>query len=111
MAHASIGYKLFFAEEQIAEIIAFYKDGLKDGTIAGIGPGKSAKNKAVALGKMLLSAQKLINSGYDQLALVPLDSAAKKTDGNKKPVDFVAGSSVADLNAMIDELIAAIKNK
>ena len=97
--------------EQIAEIIAFYKDGLKDGTIAGIGPGKSAKNKAVALGKMLLSAQKLINSGYDRLALVPLESAAKKTDGNKKPVDFVAGDSVAELNAMIDELIAAIKNK
>jgi len=97
--------------EQIAAICDFYAAGVKDGTIVGIGPGKSAANKAKALGEILNCAKKLINAGYTQWALAPLIAAEKKTDGTTKPVDFVAGGNVAVLNAMIDALILDIKNQ
>lgn len=97
--------------QQIAAICEFYAAGIKDGTILGIGPGKSAPNKAKALGKILECAKKLIDAGYVKWSLVPLCAAEKKTDGTTKPVDFVAGGNVAVLNAMIDTLIADIKEQ
>jgi len=97
--------------EQIALINAFYAQGLQDGTIAGVGPGKSGKAKAVALGQMLVCARALIDGGYQRWALIPLSSVENKTDGQARPADFVTGSSVGDLNAMINNLITDIKDE
>lgn len=97
--------------EQIAAIKDFYAAGLQDGTIAGIGPGRSAKAKAAALGEMLVCAGHLIDGGYMRWALVPLASVEDKTDGQNRPADFVAGASVPELNAMINDLMTDIKDE
>jgi hypothetical protein len=98
-------------KEQIAAINAFYCAGLKDGTIAGIGPGKSGKAKAAALGEILVCARHLIDGGYERWALIALTSVEQKTDGQNRPADFVAGASVGELNAMINDLITDIKDE
>ena len=96
-------------KQQIAAINAFYLEGLKDGTIVGIGPGKSGSAKAIALGHMLVCARQLIDGGYTYWALIPLWSVEDKTDGKPRPADFVQGPSVPVLNAMINQLIMDIR--
>ena len=97
--------------ERIDAICAFYMTGLQNGTIEGVGRGRSAKNKTIALGHMLISARHLINGGYDRLSLIVLYSVEKKTDGMHRPPDFVEGPSVPVLNEMVNDLIEAIRNQ
>jgi len=98
------------AKQQIAAIIDFYRACLIDGTIYGVGPGRSAANKAKALEHMLISAQKLIECDYDEVALIPLYTVKFKTDAVNRPCDFVEGPSVPILNAMVSDLIVYIEN-
>ncbi len=98
------------AKQQIAAIIDFYRACLTDGTIYGVGPGRSAANKAKALEHLLIGAQKLIECNYEQVALIPLYTVKFKTDAHNRPCDFVEGPSVPTLNAMVSNLIVYIEN-
>ena len=98
-------------EEQIQATIDFYNQSITDGTILGYAPkanSKAADNRVKALGNMLKSAGNLVELGETALAIDELNSAAKKTDGEKRPPDFVVGDGVAELNQRIDDIIAAL---
>lgn len=96
-------------EEQIDSILDFYQQSLEEGTIWGIGDNRSANNKVSTFEKMLLVAQKLIISQYDDLALEALSTIEKKCDGQSQPKDFIEGDEAAALNAAINELISSLK--
>lgn len=93
-------------EQQIQDVLDFYDASVAEGTLVGFGPGNSASKRLKALRNMIKSAGDLINVGEYELAAKQLESVAKKTDGEKRPPDFVVGYSVETLNAMVDELIA-----
>ena len=98
-------------QEQIAAIIDFYLAGLEDDTIVGIGRGRSATAKEIALGHMLVCAKNLINSGYKKWALVPMMAIDGHTDGNAWPVDLVEGPGKPVMNAMVKEMIDDLKEE
>jgi len=94
--------------EQIDEILAFFIQAVEDGTLWGVGPGKSAPNRLNALFNMLLEARTLIATGDYNMACGQVMSALHKTDGDVKPPDFVAGSSAPTLADMLAELAASL---
>ncbi len=99
------------AYADIDAICAFYLQGLKDGTIVGDGPGRSGRGRAIAMGNKLISARHLISGGYEHHALFVLESVEQKTNGMRRPPDFVAGEAVPELNAMVNMLIDAIQGR
>lgn len=96
-------------KEKIDVIRAFYYAGLQDGSIVGTGRGRTAEARAAMVELSLTVARNLIYCGHERLALMPLESVATKTDGKVWPCDFVAGPSVPELNAMVNDLIDDIK--
>ena len=92
-------------------IRAFYNESINDGTIVGTGARKTADARVSVVELSLAVARNLIYSGYNRLALMPLESVAAKTDGKDWPGDFVAGPSVPELNAMVEDLIDDIKGE
>jgi hypothetical protein len=97
-------------EEQITQILDMFNTAVQEDSIAGIGNKKSAKNKLKTFGKMLNLAHALIATGYDEYALEILNVTEAKSDGQKRPKDFIKGDGVADLNLLINELIDTIQN-
>lgn len=97
--------------DKIAAINDFYMDGLKDGSIYGLGPGKSGRARATVIYLTLQMARNLIDGGYERFALIPLRSASQKTSGRGWPRDFVGGPAVPELNALINDLIDDIRGK
>lgn len=95
--------------EQINTILTLYDNAVKAKTLYGIGPGNSAKAHLNVTRQTLICAQKLIQAGYQKLALVALYEADKMTDSLGKPKDFVEGPAKAELNLKIKTLIKAIK--
>lgn len=94
--------------QQIQNILDFFDTSAAQGTLQGYGPGNSAANRLKALRNMIESASDLIGAGAYDLAAEQLAAVADKTDGVAKPQDFVVGEAVAELNTMIDALIAEL---
>lgn len=92
--------------QQIQNIIDFLEASVELGAIQGYGPGNSPQKRLNALNNMLESAGDLIEVGDITNAVDQLNSIAKKTDGISKPQDFVVGEATAELNAMVQALIA-----
>lgn len=95
----------------VADILAFFDAALENGTIIGYAPGKgnSACNRVRALRHMVEAAGVFVNTGDYASAIDQLEAVAKKTDGANRPPDFVVGEDVAILNAMVNDLIAALQ--
>ncbi|HOK95630.1 MAG TPA: choice-of-anchor D domain-containing protein [Anaerohalosphaeraceae bacterium] len=96
-------------QQQIAAIADFYALAIDDGTLYGVGKGKSAANKAETFEKMIGLAADLIGAGQTAEALDALCMIAAKCDGLKSPADFVEGTAAAALHAMITDLIDALR--
>lgn len=92
--------------QQIQDILDYFDASVDDGTLVGYGPGNSASKRLKALRNMIKSASDLINAGAYEQAINQLESISKKIDGVSKPQDFAVGDAVAELNAMIEALIA-----
>jgi len=92
-------------EELIAGLIAYYDQGLSDGTIYGLGRGRSAPNKARALGRQLDSARRMIESGDWDRAIEQLEDVLKHADGANRPPDFIAGVGLSEFQTLIMDLI------
>lgn len=97
--------------EQMTQLFDAFDLAVQDDLIQGVGNKKSAANKLKTFGKMLAIADELIAGGYDEEALDTLHLIEAKCDGEKSPKDFVAGDEVANLNALINELINALQNQ
>lgn len=92
--------------QQIQDILDFVDASVAIGTMQGYGPGNSAEKRLNALKNMIESASDLIEAGANADAIDQLQSISKKTDGASKPQDFVVGEAVAELNTMVEALIA-----
>jgi hypothetical protein len=90
--------------EQIQQILEFTEDSVVDGTLEGVGSGKSADKKLGAFVNMLEVAGYLIISENYDIACDQLTDALAKCDGQSPPSDFVEGDAVGDLAIMIQEL-------
>lgn len=92
--------------QQIQDILDFFDASVANGTMQGYGPGNSASKRLKALRNMIESASDLINAGDFAQAVDQLESVLKKIDGVSKPQDFAVGEAVAELNAMVEALVA-----
>ena len=95
-------------QDQIEDVIDLLDTSVEDGTIIGIGPGKSANNRLNAFSNMLMEANSLIDAGNFAEASDQLASALKHADGQDKPKDFVAGSALPQLAQLIQDLIETL---
>ncbi len=91
--------------EQIAEMIGFIDSSVDEGRLAGDGPGSSAGKRLNALQNMIEAAGDLIEDGWFEEACQQLMAAYKKTDGQPRPPDFVAGDAAAELASKIQDLM------
>jgi len=94
--------------EQIQQILDYTEDSVVDGTLEGVGTGKSADKKLGALVNMLEVAGYLIISENYDIACDQLTDALAKCDGQSPPPDFVEGDAAGDLATMIQELITEL---
>lgn len=97
-------------EQEIKDILAFYNAALSADppTLVGVGPGKSATNRANALRNMLEATGDLIGEGRYAEAVSQLSDIYAKCDGLPNPPDFVTGDArvtfAAKIQALIDRL-------
>jgi len=94
--------------QQAADLLAFYNASLGDGSLYGLGPGKSAGNRTKALGNMIEAAGDLIARGKLADAKSQLNDVLAKWDGLETPPDFVAGTPRAELATRVRALIAKL---
>jgi hypothetical protein len=87
--------------EEIEEILNLVDESVEDGTLTGYGPGKSADNRLNALTNMLEEARNLIEEGLYDEACDQLWAVYRKSDGERRPPDFVTGDAANDLADMI----------
>lgn len=96
--------------QQIEVISEFFNLSIENGTLLGYGPSNSPEKRLKALRNMMKAVSDLISLEYYAQAAEQLGSIAKKTDGEKRPPDFVIGEAVATLNAKIESLIADLSS-
>ena len=92
-------------EEQIQAILDFIDASVADGTLIAYGPGNHPERRLCALKHMIRSAGTLIEAGYPDWAVCVLRAVDKKTDGERRPPDFVVGEATETLNTMVNDLI------
>ena len=93
--------------QQIQNILDFFDQSVSDETLLGYGPGNSSEKRLNALRNMINAAGDLmINAECYAQVIEQLESINKKTDGEKRPPDFVVGEAVPILNQMVKDLIA-----
>lgn len=98
-------------EEQIQQILDFVDDSVIDGTLQGVGPGKSASNNLNALNNMIETAEVYLTSGQIINAYRQLLSAYGKCDGEPNPPDKVSGIARIELADKIQELLDVLKEE
>ena len=96
--------------EQMNLIFDFIDDSVTAGQLSGDGLGKSAKGRLGALTNMLETAAKLIEKKKFEEALGQLKTAYKRTDGKKRPPDFVSGNAASELAEKIQAVLENIKS-
>ncbi len=98
--------------EQIADIRAFFDESVEQGTLVGCGRlPRLAKLRLEIMRLMLKLAGKLIDRGLDRLACIQLRCIYECCDGQSRPVDLVEGEAVAELAAMVQDLIKSLECK
>lgn len=96
----------FIRELTIGDIIDFFYDSVKKGTITGKGNKPlMVKTSLMAMETLLKTADILIDNGYDKFACFILYRAYLHSDGMPRPADYIIGTAVDDLNEMIQELM------
>jgi hypothetical protein len=90
------------------EIVAFIKNSVQEGKLAGNGPGKSAEGRLGALINMIEAAGNMIKAGLTEDACQQLQDAYNRTDGASPPPDFVTGEAAAELAQRIQELMVSL---
>jgi Putative Ig domain/HYDIN/CFA65/VesB-like, Ig-like domain/IPT/TIG domain/Domain of unknown function (DUF5122) beta-propeller len=91
--------------EQIADIMAFFNDSVKGGTLTGTLPGILGTMQLSAFRNMLQTAGFLINAGRNNLARLTLLIAYYAADGKPLPPDLAKGPAAQELADRIQALI------
>lgn len=93
----------------IDDILNFFDESVIDGTLEGVGSGKSANNRLKAFRKMLVKAGQMIDKENLNAASNKLNTIYKKCDSQPKPKDFVAGEAAPELANMILDLMESLE--
>jgi probable HAF family extracellular repeat protein len=96
------------APEGIAELLAFFDEGLSSGTLEGSGPARSGEGRAGALRNLLERAAAFIEEGHTAGACTQLNQALRRSDGLPRPPDFVEGPAAPELAERIRLMIDAL---
>lgn len=94
-------------DEMINDLILFFDEGIESGELYGVGPGKSAENRANAMRNKLLEAQSLIEAGNFESAILTLYEVSTLSDGMGN--EFIAGDGRAAFNSAVLELIGVLQ--
>lgn len=87
--------------DTVAEVLEFFDTSATDGTLVGDGNGNSANGRRNALRNMIEASDDLVAAGDLDGGCQQLMDAYKRTDGEPKPPDFVAGPAATDLAASL----------
>jgi len=87
--------------QQIVEMLAFFDAAVTDGSLEGVGPGRSASGRLGALRNMIESAGEDIRLGDIVGACDTLEDALKRTDGLSPPPDFATGIAATEMAGRI----------
>ncbi len=90
----------------VEDLLDFYGAALKSETLTGEGRGKSADNRARALGHQLMAVAKIIYDGASEVAIDKLYSILRRADGGRNT--FISGTGLGEFNSRVLELIAAL---
>jgi hypothetical protein len=93
--------------EQVDGTLRFIDYAIEIGVLDGSGPGKSSNGRMGALINMIENAGTLIDNGLTNLACELLLDTIKKTDGLIPPPDFVTGPAAAELEQLIQNMLAS----
>ena len=94
------------AGQMMADIIAFFDDGVAAETITGIPKAKlSSDDREAAFREVLVEAQDLIQAELYAVGARKLKAALRASDGISTPPDYIEGTDVPALAGMIDDLI------
>ena len=94
--------------EQIANILEFFDQSIKAGTLEGDGPGASGGGRLKALRNMIETVGDLINEGRIDEACEQLWDVYRRSDGNPRPPDFVTGEAASELASQILTLLESL---
>lgn len=86
-------------------LLIYFNEAVIDGSLVGIGPGKSASGRLQALHNMLVAVCNLIKNAQYEKAHKQLLDIYKKVDGKLQPADFATGDATEEITVMILELI------
>lgn len=92
--------------DTIAAIVTFMDEAASQGTLRGNGPGRSGPGRLAALRSMLSAGEALRAAGDQAAACGQLLQAYRRTDGDPRPPDFVAGNAAPALAQQIWALLA-----
>jgi probable HAF family extracellular repeat protein len=98
----------FLATPAVVQLLDDFDAAVADGTLVGSGPGASGEGRLSALRSMIETAAELLEAGLLEDACAPLREAAKRTDEQFPPPDFVEGPSALALSEKIVELREAL---
>lgn len=96
-------------EEMMEDLIDFFDEGVEEGIICGVGPGNSAVAKLRIFARMLDTADDLIRVGDDAGACDELERAYLRSDGERRPNDFIGCDGAPTVNAMIGAVMDALE--
>ena len=93
-------FELAIPEQTLTELFASLVEA---GDLTGDGKGKSAANRLSAMSNKIAAIDAFLEQGDIDQACEELASALRKTDGERRPPDFVKGPGAATLAAAIEE--------
>ena len=92
----------------VPDVLTFFDDKVADGTLVGVGSGRSANKKRDNFRNMIVKSYDLLANQDITGACKQLLDAMNRCDGEKKPPDFVEGEARYDLWILIDDLRVSI---
>jgi len=95
-------------EPTVEDVLDFMHTSVEAGTLVGDGPGKSAEKRLNALINMVEEAERLIDEELIEEAYKQLRNAYRRTDGERRPPDFVAGPAAPELAQLIQFLMESM---
>jgi len=97
--------------EKMEEILAFFDWAVEEGSLYGSGHGRSAEMQLKAFRNMLRRADFFIEKGMFRASCWQLRNAYMRTDGLRRPKDFVAGQAAAELAYLIKDMMDSMECK
>ena len=94
------------ASELAADLVAFVDTSIADGTLVGIGPGASARNRLRVVRHLIAAARDFIAKNKSAPACSHLMNAYRRVDGSAP--DFAGGPAAAETRDRIIELRATL---